>query len=79
MTTTKMSIKEELEKAAKEYAYKPTRESERFTRSDLEMAYYSGAMYGIRIGFEAGREIYSADEGTNSYRYNIEDFLKEIE
>jgi hypothetical protein len=62
------------------------RKYEHWSYKDLEMvrnlirqAVKDGVDKGIRIGFEAGREIYSADEGTNSYRYNIEDFLKEIE
>jgi hypothetical protein len=72
MTTTK----EELEKAAKLYAsIFSSKQGEHYAIQ----GFLAGAMHGIRIGFEAGREIYSADEGTNSYRYNIEDFLKEIE
>jgi hypothetical protein len=32
-----------------------------------------------REAFEAGRKIYSSDEGTSSYCYELDDFLKEIE
>ena len=76
MTTTKMSTKEELEKAY----YKLIDD---YTNTyTIESGYKDFKEFRdlcIRIGFEAAREVYSADEGTNSYRYNIEDFLKEIE
>jgi len=69
-----MSIREELEKAY----YKLVDE---YTNTyTIENAYVDFKAFRdlcIRFGFEAAREIHSADEGTNSYRYELDDFLKE--
>jgi bifunctional DNase/RNase len=71
-----MSTKEELEKA---YFHIINEYSLFYNSEDFYKDLSAFRNLCIRIGFEAAREVYSADEGTNSYRYNIEDFLKEIE